>query len=119
MKHHNLDNAAVPGLYVIGADQWGLSLLHTPNGAPTIDPGGWNALVAELDRTNPDVLIIDPLTNVMGGVDANSNSAAGLLTGRFAALAATRRIAIAIAHHASKGRDQKSAESAMGRRDLC
>ena len=60
------------------------------------------------------MLIIDPLINVMGGVDANNNSVASLLTGQLAALAATRRIAVMIAHHAAKGRDPKSAESAMG-----
>lgn len=71
-------------------------------------------MIAELDQINPDVLIIDPLINVMGGVDANNNSAAAVLMWRFAGLAATRRIAVMIAHHAAKGRDPKSAESAMG-----
>ena len=114
MQHHDLSNADVSRLFVIGADQWGLPLLGTANGAPRIDPVGWNALIAELDRINPDVLIIDPLINVMGGVDANNSSVASLLTGQLAALAATGRIAVMIAHHAAKGRDPKSAESAMG-----
>jgi hypothetical protein len=114
MQHHGLSNTDVPGLYIIGADQWGLPLLNAASGTPKIDERGWNALVAELDRINPDVLIIDPLINVMGGVDANNNSAAAVLMWRFAGLAATRRIAVMIAHHAAKGRDPKSAESAMG-----
>ena len=71
-------------------------------------------MIAELDQINPDVLIIDPLINVMGGVDVNNNSAAAVLIGRFAALAAKRRIAVMIAHHAAKGRDPASAETAMG-----
>ncbi len=114
MQHHGLSNTDVPRLYIIGADQWGLPLLNAAAGVPRIDERGWNALIAELDRINPDVLIIDPLINVMGGVDANNNSAAAVLMWRFAGLAATRRIAVMIAHHAAKGRDPKSAESAMG-----
>jgi hypothetical protein len=114
MGHHSLSNADVPGLYVIGADQWGLPLLQAAGGPPAIHPAGWNALTAELDRINADVLIIDPLINVMGGVNVNENSGAGLLMGRLTNLAANRRIAVMIAHHASKGRDPKLAESAMG-----
>ena len=75
---------------------------------------GWNALIAELDYVHPDVLFIDPLINVMGGVNSNDNSAAALLMGKLVALAATRHIAVMIAHHAAKGRDPTSAESALG-----
>jgi hypothetical protein len=114
MQHHGLNNDDVAGLHVIGADKWGLSLLRAERGAPIIDPAGWSALIAELDRIEPDVLILDPLISLMGGVDQNSNSAAALLIGRFAALAATRRIAVIIAHHVAKWRDPKSADSAMG-----
>jgi hypothetical protein len=113
--HHGLNNADVPGLHVIGTDQWGLALLRSAaGGAPIIDPAGWSALIAELDQIKPDVLVIDPLINVMGGVDVNSNSAAALLIGQLAALAAKRRIAVMIAHHVAKGRDPASAEAAMG-----
>jgi hypothetical protein len=114
MQHHGLNNADVTGLHVIGADKWGLFLLHAERGAPSFDRQGWDALTAELDRIEPDVLILDPLISLMGGVDQNSNSAAALLIGRFAALAATRRIAVIIAHHVAKWRDPKSADSAMG-----
>jgi hypothetical protein len=48
------------------------------------------------------------------GVDSNDNSAAALLMGQLVALAVRRGMAIMIAHHAAKGRDPKSAESAMG-----
>ena len=37
MQHHDLSNADVSRLFVIGADQWGLPLLGTANGAPRID----------------------------------------------------------------------------------
>jgi len=50
----------------------------------------------------------------MGGVDSNENSAAALLMGQLVTLSAKRRIAVMVAHHAAKGRDPKSAESAMG-----
>ncbi len=115
MQHHGLSNDDVTGLHVIGTDQWGLSLLRAAaKGAPIIDPAGWGALIVELDRIKPDLLIIDPLINVMGGVDVNNNSAAALLIGQFAALAAKRRIAVMIAHHVAKGRDPNFAEAAMG-----
>ena len=81
MQHHGLSNADASGLYVIGADKWGLSLLRTEGGAPRSAPPGWNALVAELDQIKPDVLIIDPLINVMGGVDVSNNSAAACWLG--------------------------------------
>jgi hypothetical protein len=115
MQHHGLSNADASGLYVIGADKWGLSLLSTEGGAPRLAPPGWNALVAELNHIKPDVLIIDPLINVMGGVDVSNNSAAALLIGQLATLATQgRRIAVMIAHHVAKGRDPASAEAAMG-----
>jgi len=114
MRRHNLGDVDVAKLYVIGADQWGLPLLSPAGGAAKIHQIGWSTLISELDRIQPDVLIIDPLINIMGGVAVNENSGAGLLMGELAALAAKRRIAVMIAHHASKGRDLKSAESAMG-----
>jgi AAA domain/RepB DNA-primase N-terminal domain/Primase C terminal 2 (PriCT-2) len=114
MKHHALSDPDVSGLHVIGAERWGLHLLRANGGAPAIDQGGWDALIAELDRILPDVLIIDPLINILGGVNVNENSAAALLMGRFVELAVKRHIAVIIAHHAAKGRDPASAESAMG-----
>jgi len=47
-------------------------------------------------------------------VDSNDNSAAAQLMGQFVALAAQRGMAVMMAHHAAKGRDPTSAESAMG-----
>jgi len=114
MKHFGLTDADVPGLYVIGADRWGFPLLRAEGNRAVLDSAGLNALTAELDHIKPDVLIIDPLIAVMGGVNANDNSPAALLMGQLTKLASERRIAIALAHHASKGRDPASAESAMG-----
>ncbi|WMT75428.1 AAA family ATPase [Bradyrhizobium sp. Ash2021] len=114
MQHHGLSDADVASYQVIGGEKWGLPLLRSVGPAPILDDPGWSALNAELDHFKPDVLIIDPLINFMGGVDANDNSAAALLMGQLAALAARRRMAIMVAHHAAKGRDPKSAESAMG-----
>ncbi len=114
MQHHGLSNTDVSGLNVIGAESWGLSLLGGSRGTLAIDQRGWDALNKELDRIEPDVLILDPLINLMGGVDSNDNSAAALLMGQFVALAARRGMAVMIAHHAAKGRDPTSAESAMG-----
>jgi hypothetical protein len=114
MQHHGLSDTDVSGLSVIGAEHWGLSLLVTSHGTLAIDQRGWDALNAELDRLEPDVLILDPLINLMGGVDSNDNSAAAQLMGQFVALAARRGMAVMLAHHAAKGRDPTSAESAMG-----
>jgi hypothetical protein len=89
--------------------------LRVTRGAlPTIDQRGWSALAAELDHVKSDVLFLDPLINLMGGVDSNDNSAAAVLMGNLVALAAKRDIAVMIAHHAAKGRDPTSQESAMG-----
>ena len=114
MQHHGLIDTEVSGLSVIGAESWGLSHLGGSRGTLAIDQRGWGALNAELDNLQPDVLILDPLINLMGGVDSNDNSAAALLMGQFVALAARRGVAVMIAHHAAKGRDPTSAESAMG-----
>jgi hypothetical protein len=114
MKHYGLSDADVSGLFVIGADAWGLPLLQANGNRPLLDERGVHALTVELDTLAPDVLIIDPVINLLGGVSVNDNAAAALLMGHLARLAATRSIAIALAHHASKGRDPTSAESAMG-----
>jgi RecA-family ATPase len=114
MKHYGLTDADVPGLYVIAANHWGLPLLRGDGYRALLDRTGVDALAAELDHTKPDVVIIDPLINVMGGANANDNAAAALLMGHLAGLAVNRRIAVALAHHTSKGRDLTSAESAMG-----
>ena len=114
MQRHKLNDADVSGLHIIAADQWRLPFLRAAGATTLLDQSGWDALIAELDHVNPDILIIDPLINIMGGVNANDNSAAALLMGQFVALAAIRRIAVMIAHHAAKGRDPSSAESAMG-----
>jgi AAA domain len=113
MQHHGVSDADVPGLNVIGAESWGLPLLSGSR-PPMIDQRGWSALNAELDAIELDVLMLDPLINLMGGVDSNDNSAAALLMGQLVTQAAKRKIAIIIAHHAAKGRDPTSAESAMG-----
>src|ERR1700722_5785180 len=114
MQHHILSDIDVSGLHVIGAESWGLPLLSASRSGLAIDQRGWDALNAELDHLQPDVLFLDPLINLMGGVDSNDNSAAALLMGQLVALAAKRIIAVMIAHHAAKGRDPKSAESALG-----
>ena len=114
MHHNKLNDGDVPGLHIIAADQWRLPLLRAAGATPVLNQPGWDALIAELDHVKPDILVIDPLINIMGGVNANDNSAAALLMGQFVSLAAVRHIAVMIAHHAAKGRDPSSAESAMG-----
>jgi AAA domain/Primase C terminal 2 (PriCT-2)/Bifunctional DNA primase/polymerase, N-terminal len=114
MQHHRLADQDVAGLHIIGADDWSLSLLRSVGNVPAADPDGWAALNAELDDVEPDVLILDPLLSLMGGVDGNNNSAAAVFMGGLVKLAAERRIGVVVAHHTAKGRDLSSAESAMG-----
>jgi len=114
MQHYALSDTDVAGLSVVGAENWGLSLLGGSRGTLAIDQRGWEALNKELDGIDPDVLILDPLINLMGGVDSNDNSAAALLMGQFVTLAAKRGMSVMIAHHAGKGKDPTSAESALG-----
>jgi hypothetical protein len=114
MKHHGLTDADVLGLHVIGAERWGTSLLSPAANGPVLNRVGWDLLEFELDRIEPDVLILDPLISVMGGASQNDNAAAALFMGHLVGLAAKRRMAVMVAHHAAKGRDPVSAESAMG-----
>jgi hypothetical protein len=114
MQHYGLNDADLPGLHVIGADAWGLPLLGCAGNVPVPYNPGWDALNAELDRIKPDIIILDPLLALMGGVDSNNNSAAAMFMGTLVKLAADRRMAVVVAHHAAKGRDPTSAESAMG-----
>jgi hypothetical protein len=97
MHHHGISEADLSSLYIIGAERWGIHLVGVQRGTPYADENGWAALGAELDRLRPDILICDPLINFLGGADANNNSVAGLLMGRFAREAATRNMAVIIA----------------------
>ena len=114
MQHHGLKDADVSGLYVIGADKWGLPLLRGVGNTPVPDEQGWNALNAEIERIAPDIIVLDPLMSLMGGVDANNNSAAAIFMGKLVKLAADRHMAVVVAHHAAKGREPTSQDSAMG-----
>ena len=114
MQHHGLTDQDVSGLHVIGANDWGLPLLRMVGNVPALDQHGWDGLNAELDDIRPDIIILDPLMSLMGGVDGNNNSAAAVLMGGFVKLAADRRMSVIVAHHAAKGRDPTSADSAMG-----
>ena len=114
MQHHGLTDADVPGLMVAGADDCSLSLLRSVRGDTLIDDTGWDWLGTQIERANPDVVIIDPLIAAAGGVSLNDNSAAALLMKELVRLAAERECAVVVAHHTAKGRDIGSAEAAMG-----
>ena len=82
MQHHGLTDADVPGLRVAGAERLSLSLLR-PNGtSANLHDEGWLTLGRELDDFEPDVLILDPLVSLMGGVTTNDNAAAALFMSR-------------------------------------
>jgi AAA domain/Primase C terminal 2 (PriCT-2) len=116
MQHHGLQDGDVPGLHVIGADRWGVQLLAPGKSGPMLNQAGWDQPTAELDRHEPDVLMIDPLISVMGGASPNDNAAAGLFMGQMVSLAAKRSMGVVVAHHGAKGRDPLSAESAKWER---
>lgn len=118
MQHHGLNNSDVVELHVAGADQIQLTLLTANHGQPSLNHDGWNKLIAEIDRIKPDVLLIDPLVALVGGVSLNDNSAAALMFGNFVNIAAQRKLAIMIAHHAAKNREVTSPDAAMGAASL-
>jgi AAA domain/Primase C terminal 2 (PriCT-2)/Bifunctional DNA primase/polymerase, N-terminal len=116
MQHHGLSDQDVAGLHIIGANDWGLSLLRSVGNTPALDQHGWDALNAEVNDIDPDILILDPLLSLMGGVDGNNNSAAAVLMGGLVKLAADRRMAVIVAHHAAKGRDRHPPKAQWVRR---
>jgi AAA domain len=118
MQHHGLKDTDVAGLHVAGADRLQLTLLTANRGQPSLNPDGWNELNAEIDHIKPDILLIDPLVALVGGVSLNDNSAAALMMGNFVSIAAQRKLAIMIAHHAAKNREATSPEAAMGAASL-
>ena len=118
MIHHGVSDADASTLFVAGADKIRPSLLEPDRNQTRLNAAGWTELEAELDHIRPDILIIDPLVCLMGGVSLNDNAAAALLIGTFVELAARRDIGIVIAHHSAKGRDLSSAEASMGAASL-
>jgi hypothetical protein len=118
MRHHGLNDADIPGLRLAGVDRLRLTLLEADRGQPRLNVAGWNNLISEIDRASPDLIIIDPLVALVGGVSLNDNSAAALLLGNFVRLAAERQLGFMLAHHASKNRETSSADAAMGAASL-
>jgi AAA domain len=113
VNHYGIPDHELHTLDVIGNENWGLPLIQDGK-IVGINEEGWRELIREIDLSRADVVILDPLINLMGGADINENSAASVLMSNCALVAAQRQIAIAIAHHTSKGRGSGTAESAMG-----
>ncbi|CAM5774427.1 hypothetical protein LMIY3S_04515 [Labrys miyagiensis] len=118
MTRHGLSGAELDGLCLIGAEGCGTALLTSVKGQAILNEPGWQWLEGAIGQAHPDVVFLDPLVTLMGGVSVNDNAAAGLLMGRLAKIAAAKSIAIVIAHHARKGADPASAEAAMGAASL-
>jgi hypothetical protein len=118
MRHYRLTDSDLAGLRVAGADDFPLTLMRLDRGQPKLSDEGWGALSAELESLLPDVVLVDPLVALMGGVSLNDNSAAALMLSNFVRLAARRGLALVIAHHAAKNREATSAEAAMGAASL-
>lgn len=118
MQHHGLKDSDLARLHVAGADCLSLTLLVANRGQPSLNVSGWNDLIVEIDRVEPDIVLIDPLVALVGGVSLNDNSAAALMIGKFVSIAAERKVAVLIAHHAAKNREATSAEAAMGAASL-
>lgn len=94
------------------------SLLHAAGSTPSVNLAGVQALRAELDAVEPDVLAVDPLLKLVGGVNINDNSAATLLQGVMMDLAHQYRMAVLITHHTSKGANLRSQDAGMGAASL-
>jgi hypothetical protein len=118
MTHHALKDSDVPGLHVAGVDYLRLTLLSAERGQPRLNQPDWNFLAAEIDRLEPDLVLIDLLVSLVGGVSLNDNSAAPLVFGNLVRIVAERNLGIMIAHHAAKHRESSSADAAMGAASL-
>jgi hypothetical protein len=114
MMHHGLRDDDVPGLVIGGADTNSLALIKVDRAGPVIDPAGWLQLNGEIQRYQPDIVILDPLVALTGGASLNDNATAAILMRELVSVAASKNIAIMVAHHSAKGRDVSSAEAAMG-----
>jgi hypothetical protein len=112
--HHSLKPSDLRELHIMGAGSMKYALLQAERTGPQVNHSALNDLLAEIDHHRADVVLLDPLVSFFGGVSLNDNSAAALLVGKLAAVAAERRLAVVIAHHVAKNRETNSAESAMG-----
>lgn len=116
--HHSIPKSDLKHLQLLGADRANLTLLEAVKGVSQLAPQGWLSLEQLIIKYSPDVLIIDPMVAITGGVTLNDNAAAALMMKQFVRLATVYRLGFMIAHHASKGRDATSQESAMGAASL-
>lgn len=113
LLHHKLADSAVTGLGFAGTEI-DLTLLEQEKQSIRVHEAGFAKLEKMLDAEQPDIVIIDPLVSVMGGVSLNDNAGAAVLMKALVQIAAERRIGIVLAHHTSKGRDTGTADAAMG-----
>ena len=114
IKHHGLNTSQLGHLRVMGAGSAKFALLQAERSGPQINIPAWDNLLAEIEHHKADILMLDPLVSFYGGVSLNDNAAAALLIGRLAAVASERGLAVAVAHHVAKNRENSSAEAAMG-----
>ncbi|GAB0119917.1 AAA family ATPase [Acidisoma sp. 7E03] len=73
-----------------------------PDGAIYATPA-WEELSEYLKDQRADVLILDPLVELMGGADENSNGIMGQVFAKLRSLAEELGLAIIVIHHTKKG----------------
>lgn len=73
-----------------------------PDGAISTTPA-WDELSKCLKDERADVLILDPLVELMGGADENSNGIMGQVFAKLRGLAEELGLAIIVIHHTKKG----------------
>lgn len=113
-QHHVVMDGQLGGLRIVGAENFGLSLLTLSKAGSSINEEHWAAFVALIDEEEPDVVILDPLYSVMGGASVNDNAVMGLFLSKLTALAAAKNISILLVHHTGKGRDLSSQDASLG-----
>ena len=118
MQHHGLSVSDMLGLSIAGAENVSLTLLKAERSGPVLDPSGWEGLKKQIAEHRPDIIILDPLVALTGGVTLNDNAAAAIMMRQFVSIAADNKLAVMIAHHTAKNTDHGSADAAMGAASL-
>lgn len=113
-QHYGIPDGQLGSLRIVGAENFGLSLLTLSKAGSTINEEHWTAFLTLINEERPDVVILDPLYSLMGGASVNDNAAMGLFLSRLTALAATKNVSVLLVHHTGKGRDLSSQDASLG-----
>jgi hypothetical protein len=95
-------SAIMQNLTILGPETVGTLLKMTADGRLLVNTPVMDAIDEWLDECPQDVLILDPFVE-LHGEEENDNTAVRAVMARFRTMAATRKMAIVLLHHARKG----------------